>query len=245
MRALINTHTHDADSLVKHMSTFLTVISAIFLIIFVIGKDAELMSFGLSNAVIIGIAAGSLIMALLQYYLSLLRDDEEEEANLGNNMNLSSVHDAINSMSSETDQRGASVLLKAASEKLLSGGEVNNKVDGLHQHIDRCASTYNVSGTYLLLKVLVQRFEHVIADGLINISSLIIRLGAVRLDYMEDDEKEHDHFKEMWLEDIELMPTVRRRMIFGLTRLSESFEIVCHHGILSKPIAKLRNIFNR
>ena len=238
MLALKIANFQNKDYLINFISTFLTIVSAVFLIIFVVDKDTTLMAFGLSNTVIIAIATASLIMALLQCYHSRLSVDGN--MNDSEVMNLSKVHQAVNKVSFETDRRGASVLLEAASIKLLNVGEINAKLDDLHQHIDKCASDYDVSGTHLLLNVFLQRFEHALADWIINISSWVIRLGSVSLDYMEDGESEYQHFRSMWLEDIELMPTVRRRVIFSLTRLTESFEIVCKFGVLKKPCSILR-----
>ncbi|MFK7891760.1 MAG: hypothetical protein AB8B63_13170 [Granulosicoccus sp.] len=90
-----------------------------------------------------------------------------------------------------------------------------------------------MSGSYLLFLAVTQRIECRLADAALRICPWIIRIGRVRLDFLPADTTPFTYFRDLWLEDIELMRSARLRTRFALMRYADAFGIVYDYGVLA------------
>nr|MBX2886762.1 hypothetical protein [Granulosicoccus sp.] len=96
---------------------------------------------------------------------------------------------------------------------------------------------YHISGSRLLFLALMHRIEHFLAGLVLPVCSWVIKLGRVRLDFLPGSIKPSVYFRDMWLEDFNLMVTARMRSRFVLMRFVDAFGIVCDYGILARVYA--------
>lgn len=233
MASITATRSADTDFKMEGLRTILTIFCSCSLVLL---ATENVKSLPIPGSVVATIAVLTMVITCAQF----LRHMRKNKADVfSDKKDVNDPYDVIDVFSAESDRRRSSVIMSAVSERLNNRSVSLPDIEKLHRCIDDCASFYNVSGSHLLFLAFVQRIEYLFAGVALHASPWIVRLGCVRLEFLPAGTSPYTHFRDMWLEDLDLMPTARMRSRFVLMRFVDAFGIVCDYGLLGHVRTKI------